>query len=102
MLERNIMEESNNQPPQDWPEWESPFKKLWKVLMFQRLILPALLKAINLLVLVSAIISTAGIVFAGRNLPIILLFWMYVIAIRIASELVLLGYDFLIQRTQSK
>ncbi len=97
------MEESNNQPPQDWPEWESPFKKLWKVLMFRVLILPTLLKVLNALALIPAVISPVGIIFRGGNhLYTILLIWMYVIAIRIASELVLLAYDFLIQRTQSK
>jgi hypothetical protein len=97
------MEESNNQPPQDWPEWESPFKKLWKVLMFRVLILPTLLKVLNALALLSAVIGTVGIVFGGgKHLSIVPIIWMYIIAIRIMSELVLLCYNFLIQRTQSK
>ena len=94
------MEDSNKQSSE--PKWESPLKKLWDILMFQRLILPTLLKTLNLLALLSAIISTIGIILSGGNFSFPLLIWMYVIAIRIASELVLLAYDFLIQRTQNK
>jgi hypothetical protein len=93
------MEDSNKQSSE--PKWESPLKKLWDILMFRKLVLPTLLKMLNLLALLSALYMTVIYIpcklFAA--MPII---WMYVIAIRIASELVLLGYDFLIQRTLNK
>lgn len=97
------MKESNNQPPQDRPGIEVPLKKLWDVLMFRILVLPTLLKVLNALALLSAVIGTVGIVFgSGKHFSIVPIIWMYIIAIRIMSELVLLCYNFLIQRTQNK
>jgi hypothetical protein len=93
------MEESDRSPLER--KLVFSLKMLWNILMFQRLILPTLLKTLNLLALLSALCMTIVHLFGGIPL-IIPLIWMYVIAIRIASELVLLGYDFLIQRTQNK
>jgi hypothetical protein len=91
------VEESNTQ----LPEWESPLKKLWPILMFRILVLPALLKILNLLALLFAIAMTAVYIF-NQLLFAIPIVWMYVIALRVASELILLAYNFLIQRAQNK
>jgi hypothetical protein len=93
------MEEPNKQSPEC--ERESPLKKLWDILMFRRLILPGLLKTLNLLALLFTIVMTAVYIFT-KLLFAIPIVWMYVIALRVASELILLGYNFLIQRAQNK
>ena len=91
------MEESNSQ----LPEWESPLKKLWDILMLRTFILSSLLKILNLLALLFAIVMTVVYLYTKLlfALPIV---WMYVIALRIVSELVLLCNTFLVQRTQIK
>jgi hypothetical protein len=93
------MEESNQQPLEG--EWESPLKKLWDVLMFRILILPVLLKVLNLLVLLYAILMTV-VYISGTLIFAIPVIWVYVIILRVASEITLLGYNFLVQRTQQK
>jgi hypothetical protein len=91
------MEESNSQ----LPEWESPLNKLWDILMFRTFILSSLLKTLNLLALLFAIVMTVVYLYTGLLLALAIV-WMYVIALRIVSELVLLCNDFLVQRTQIK
>ena len=49
------MEESNSQ----LPEWESPLEKLWDILMFRTFILSSLLKTLNLLALLFALVKNA-------------------------------------------
>ena len=91
------MEELNSQ----LPEWESPLKKLWDILMFRTFILSSLLKTLNLLAFLFAIVMTVMYLFTQLLIAIPIV-WMYVIALRIVSELVLLCNDFLVQRTQIK
>jgi hypothetical protein len=91
------VEELNSQ----LPEWESPLKKLWDIFMFRTFLLPGLLKTLNLLALLFAIAMTAVYIFT-KLLFAIPIVWMYVIALRVASELILLSYNYLIQRTQNK
>lgn len=93
------MEEPNKQLPEC--EWESPLNKLWDILMFRKFTLPALLKTLNLLVLLYAIAMTAFYI-SSKLLMAIPQVWMYVIILRIISEITLLSYNFLIQRTQHK
>ena len=91
------MEESNSQ----LPEGESPLEKLWDILMFRTFILSGLLKTLNLLALLFAIVMTV-VYLCTTLLFAIPIVWMYVIALRIVSELILLCYNFLVQRTQIK
>jgi hypothetical protein len=93
------MEESNKQSPES--EWESPLKKLWDILMFRKFTLPALLKILNLLALLYAVFMTV-VYISGKLILAVPVIWMYVIILRAASEITLLGYNFLIQRTQPK
>jgi hypothetical protein len=91
------MEESDNQLPQ----WESPLKKLWDIFMFRVFVLPGFLKTVNLIALIYCILMSLAYCSAKLFLAIPIL-WIYVIALRIVSELALLCYNFLVQRTQGK
>jgi hypothetical protein len=91
------MDESKRPLPES--EWKSPAEKLWDILMFRTSILPTLLRILNILAPLLAIFLTVAYLFGKLfwGIPVI---WIYVIILRAASELIMLLYDFLIQRTQ--
>jgi hypothetical protein len=93
------MDESNKKLTEG--EWKSPIEKLWDIFMFRTFILPTLLKILNVLVTLLALYLTAVYLF-NRLSGAIPKVWIYVIMLRVASELIMLLYNFLLQRTQIK
>jgi hypothetical protein len=82
------------------PEVKSKMDCVWDIVMFRKLMLPCLVSVLNLLNLIVAVVVTIMSIPDAR-FQVIFVMWSYTIIVRIVSEIWLLAWRYLRQKTES-